>query len=68
MNTQRYKLSFIPLFEEDLNEITDYIANHLQNPDAAPRLFFLSISAFLMNPFMTGTTDTQRISSRYAQI
>lgn len=43
MNTQKYKLSFIPLFEEDLNEITDYIANHLQNPDAALRLFFLSI-------------------------
>lgn len=38
MNTQKYKLSFIPLFEEDLNEITDYIANHLQNPDAALRL------------------------------
>ena len=38
MNTQKYKLSFIPLFEEDLNEITDYIANHLQNPDAAHRL------------------------------
>ena len=38
MNTRKYKLSFIPLFEEDLNEITDYIANHLQNPDAALRL------------------------------
>ena len=37
MNTRKYKLSFIPLFEEDLNEITDYIANHLQNPDAAHR-------------------------------
>ena len=37
MNTRKYKLSFIPLFEEDLNEITDYIANHLQNPDAALR-------------------------------
>ena len=38
MNTQKYKLSIISLFEEDLNEITDYIANHLQNPDAALRL------------------------------
>ena len=38
MSTQRYKLSFLPLFEKDLNEITDYIANHLQNPDAALRL------------------------------
>lgn len=38
MSTQRYKLSFLPLFEKDLDEITDYIANHLQNPDAALRL------------------------------
>lgn len=38
MNTQKYKLSYIPLFEEDLNEITDYIANHLQNTDVALRL------------------------------
>lgn len=38
MSRQRYKLSFLPLFENDLNEITDYITNHLQNPDAALRL------------------------------
>jgi toxin ParE1/3/4 len=38
MEKKKYKLSFLPLFEEDLNEITDYIANHLQNPDAALRL------------------------------
>ena len=38
MSTQGYKLSFLPLFEKDLDEITDYIANHLQNPDAALRL------------------------------
>ncbi len=30
-----YKLSFLPLFEEDLNDIVDYITNHLHNPAAA---------------------------------
>ena len=38
MKTKSYKLRFLPLFEDDLNEITDYIANHLQNPSAALRL------------------------------
>lgn len=38
MNKQTYNLSFLPLFEEDLLEITDYITNTLQNPSAAHRL------------------------------
>jgi len=38
MNGKRYKLSVLPLFEEDLNEILDYIAFHLNNPNAANRL------------------------------
>ena len=38
INRQKYKLSFLPLFEKDLDEITDYITNHLQNPNAALRL------------------------------
>ena len=38
MNKQTYKLTFIPLFEEDLLEITNYITNTLQNPNAAHRL------------------------------
>ena len=38
MSTQRYRLSFLPLFEKNLDEITDYIATHLQNPDASLRL------------------------------
>lgn len=33
-----YKLSFLPLFEEDLNEIVDYITNHLHNPATALQL------------------------------
>lgn len=35
MRRQKYKLLFLPLFEEDLDEIIDYVANHLQNPNAA---------------------------------
>lgn len=38
MQQKTYKLSVLPLFEEDLNEIVDYITNKLQNPDAALRL------------------------------
>lgn len=38
MIRQKYKLLFLPLFEEDLDEIIDYIANHLQNPNATLRL------------------------------
>lgn len=38
MNRQTYKLTFLPLFEEDLLEITNYITNTLQNPSAAHRL------------------------------
>lgn len=35
---KKYKLSFLPLFEEDLNEIVDYISTDLQNPSAADHL------------------------------
>jgi toxin ParE1/3/4 len=35
---KKYKLSFLPLFEKDLTEITDYIAINLHNPEAADRL------------------------------
>ena len=38
MNKQSYKLTFLPLFEEDLLKVTDYIANTLQNPSVAHRL------------------------------
>ncbi|MCD8332312.1 MAG: type II toxin-antitoxin system RelE/ParE family toxin [Oscillospiraceae bacterium] len=38
MNGKHYKLRFLPLFEEDLNEIVDYIANRLKNPIAAEAL------------------------------
>jgi toxin-antitoxin system, toxin component, relE family len=35
---KKYKLSFLPLFESDLIEITDYITNNLNNPEVALRL------------------------------
>lgn len=38
MNGKHYKLRFLPLFEEDLNEIVDYITNRLKNPIAADAL------------------------------
>lgn len=38
MENKHYKLRFLPLFEDDLNEIVDYIAYHLRNPMAASDL------------------------------
>ncbi len=38
MKEKQYKLRFLPLFEEDLNSIVDYIAGRLKNPDAADKL------------------------------
>ena len=35
MEEKQYKLRILPLFEHDLNEISDYIAYRLHNPDAA---------------------------------
>lgn len=35
MPNKQYKLRFLPLFEDDLNEIVDYIAVRLRNPTAA---------------------------------
>ena len=38
MESRRYELRFLPLFENDLIEIVDYITEHLQNPAAAQAL------------------------------
>lgn len=38
MDEKHYKLKILPLFEDDLNEIVDYITNRLQNPIAAENL------------------------------
>ncbi|PID82240.1 MAG: hypothetical protein CSB16_02285 [Clostridiales bacterium] len=38
MKHQNYRLRFLPIFEDDLNAIVDYIVNTLKNADAANRL------------------------------
>jgi len=38
MNKPKYNLSFLPIFQEDLYEVTDYISNTLKIPSAAHRL------------------------------
>lgn len=38
MDIGRYKLRILPLFEDDLNEIVDYISLQLENPIAAAAL------------------------------
>jgi toxin ParE1/3/4 len=38
MGRKKYKLRFLPLFENDLNDAVDYIARKLKNPDAADTL------------------------------
>lgn len=38
MDTKRYKLRFLPLFEDDLSEAVDYISLRLKNPTAADNL------------------------------
>lgn len=38
MQKKTYRLRFLPLFSEDLIEITTYITSNLQNPEAANRL------------------------------
>jgi len=37
MNDKHHKLRFLPIFEDDLNGIVDYIASRLKNPVAAAR-------------------------------
>lgn len=38
MDGKRYELRILPLFEDDLNEIVDYITYRLRNPIAAEAL------------------------------
>lgn len=38
MQKKTYKLSFLPLFQEDLLAITSYISSNLQNPASTYRL------------------------------
>ena len=38
MTDKKYKLRFLPLFEQDLNDTVDYISLKLKNPEAAQNL------------------------------
>ena len=38
MNEKHYKLRILPLFEDDLNEVVDYITYRLRNPIVAEAL------------------------------
>ena len=38
MADKKYKLRFLPLFEQDLNDTVDYISLKLKNPEAARKL------------------------------
>ena len=38
MEKKQYELRILPLFERDLEDISDYIAYRLRNPDAADHL------------------------------
>ena len=53
MERKHYKLRFLPLFEDDLNGIVDYISWRLRNPSAAENLVDLvqrSIRTRLSSP------------------
>ncbi len=38
MNNENYQLRYLPLFFDDVNNITSYIRNNLSNPQAAKDL------------------------------
>ena len=38
MESKKYRLRYLPLFEQDLAQAVAYIADVLKNPDAARRL------------------------------
>ena len=38
MADRKYKLRFLPFFEQDLNDTVDYISLRLKNPEAARKL------------------------------
>lgn len=50
MDGKYYKLSILPLFEDDLNEIVDYIGIRLQNPIAAEAFVYAVENTILPYP------------------
>ena len=64
MNKQSHKLTFLPLFEENLLKVTDYITNTLQNPSASHRLvddIELAIVKRLERPFSFAPYQSSKI-------
>ena len=47
MGDFKYRLRYLPLFYEDMAEVTDYISNDLQNPDSALKLIDSTEKAIL---------------------
>lgn len=52
---KKYEVRYLPLFQEDLIEIVDYISRKLKNPSAASALMMLwrkplKIVLFVQNP------------------
>lgn len=47
MDKMQYKLTYLPLFYDDLAEAVDYISVKLQNPESAKKLIDLTEQAIL---------------------
>lgn len=47
MNSKKYKLTMLPIFKNDFEEIINYIGYDLNNPSAARRLFDDAMDAIL---------------------
>lgn len=63
MQKKTYKLKFLPLFAEDLLEITTYISSNLQNPNAAYKLVDEiedAIDKRLENPFIFAPLNSKK--------
>ncbi|WP_311479633.1 type II toxin-antitoxin system RelE/ParE family toxin [uncultured Anaerococcus sp.] len=63
MQKKTYRLRFLPLFAEDLLEITTYITSNLQNPEAANILVNEiedAIDKRLENPFIFAPYNSRK--------
>ena len=68
MANKKYRLRYLPLFEQDLVQTVSYIANVLINPDAAEKLandvetvYYVVIEDVMeVRRFLYGARDTDR--------
>lgn len=64
MQEKTYKLTFLPLFEDDLNDVVDYISLKLKNPSAASRLvddIEYAITRRLENPLLFAPYQSSKL-------